>query len=172
LDSARAMILVAVADAAAGTDTVYAVTVSSCVADAGGGHDAIAAVQVSLAVADAASGVDAPAIMAQFSVADTGAGIDYVGILQAVLKMVSDDGQGADSVSGISAIIPVSDAGAGADYVGLISALLAVADAAAGVDVVVRFTTGASYRRVDITFTPRHGRVTFAAKQGGVKFDA
>ena len=178
-------------DSGAGTDTVT-LTAYVPVTDTGAGADAIGilqallktvsdlavgsdAVQVSVTpvlVADVAAGADLLQVQVALSVADLAQGTDAIGILQALLKVVTDTATGVDSIAGISVAVPMADSGQGLDIIAALTVAAQVVDAAQGFDAVVRITGEGPARRIVITFAAKKPAIDFGpGKKPGIIFN-
>jgi len=139
-------------------------------AESGHGGDSLKQVLAALHLAESGHGADALAqILASLVIADTGQGEDAINLPSGDFKTVGDDGSGADTVVGVSVVIPISDSGRGLDLSGLINAILAVADSGRGVDAAIRYVpTGA--KRIIVTFSKKSPSASFGGKSASASF--
>jgi hypothetical protein len=158
LDDLQATISLAVADTGGGIEEPLNVFKEILIqlADAGAGLDSLGALTVSLAVAEAGSGDDTPAVSVSLQITDAAAALDAVNVITELLIQISDIGAAIDGISlgpvqvnvtdastgtdqtAITVNVALTDTGGGDDIVNLVMAglLVTVADVAAGADTV------------------------------------
>lgn len=143
IDSALALILIAIADSGIGADTMAQILANLAVAESGTGGDSIAGLTVTLTVTDTGTGADGLAVLSDIikTIADSGLGADNLAISVAPIA-VADSGTGADSL-GLTVTLAVPDTGAGLDLVGvLVEKFVTIAEAGIGLDSLGPITVG------------------------------
>lgn len=163
---------ITVTDTAQGSDSIAQILAGLTVADSGLGLDAFGPLANSFTLSDAAAGLDLLQAQVALSVTDLAQGADAIGILQALLKVVTDTATGVDSIPGISVAVPVADSGQGLDIIAALTVAAQVVDAAQGFDAVVRITGEGPTRRIVITFAAKQPAIAFGpGKQPGIIFN-
>lgn len=76
---------------------------------------------------------------------------------------VSDDGQGDDSINPVAALLSIVDSGEGDDSISPNAMLVPIMDSSYGVDVITRRTGSGIYKTLNITFTPKLGKIIYQA---------
>lgn len=81
----------------------------------------------------------------------------------AVRILVSDDGQGDDIINPIAALLSIVDSGEGDDSIIPNVVLIPIMDSGHGADVITRRTGSGIYDTLNITFTPKLGKIIYQA---------
>lgn len=119
-------------DTGSGLDDVSIPSIDLTVLETGSGDDTVSMLN-QLIVQEVATGVDVNALNVNLSVLDQGTGVDSLSVLQQILKTVTDQVTGIDSLGGIGVNLTIGESGSGLDGLGMGNQFL-ISETGTGVD--------------------------------------
>lgn len=126
-----------VQDSSQGVDSIPNLSVSLSIQDSSSAIDSISQIINSLLVQDSVSAIDSISqLLADISISDIGSGLDSIDVLTAVLKTVTDSGDGLDIIISPSVSLSVSDLSISNDNINQILASLSVEDSGSSTDTI------------------------------------
>jgi len=158
-----------ISDLGSAIDAVSVLTeIVKSIFESGQGTDTLSSISVDLGVADNAAGADSIGIEVALTISDAATSTEVITIAKTALKVITDSGIGADTLSGIVVNVPVKDYGQGLDFIAQITAILSISDLGVATDVVLKYDT--AVKLVSISFRLRKPNIEFGLKTNKIEF--